>query len=78
MLDDLRDGHHQPDGGRLLGEQRAEIDGDRLHRIECGIHRAEQDAAMRGVLRRVGDAETLAHRVVELRRIQPHMRVRQR
>ena len=38
----------------------------------------EQRAAMRGILRRVGDAESLAHRVVQLRGIQPHMRVRQR
>ena len=33
---------------------------------------------MRRVLRCIGDAETLAHRIVDLRRVQPHMRVGER
>ena len=47
VLDDLRDGHHQPDRRCLLGQQSAKINGDRLHRTKRHIHRAEQHAAMR-------------------------------
>ena len=35
VLDDLRDRHHQPDRRGLLGQQRAEIDTDRLHRVRA-------------------------------------------
>ncbi len=51
---------------------------ERLHRVQRRIHRAEQHAPMRRILRCIGDAKPLAHRVVDLRRVEPHMRVGQR
>ncbi len=78
VLDDLRHRHHQPRRRGLLGQQRAEIHRHRLHRVERRVDRDEQRPPMRRVLRRIGDAQPLAHHVVHLRRIQPHMRVRQR
>ena len=55
VLDDLRHRHHQPRRRCLLGQQRAEIDRHRLHRIERRVDRREQRAAMRRLLRRIGD-----------------------
>ena len=78
VLDDLRHRHHQPRRRGLLRQQRAEIHRHRLHRVERGVDRGEQGAAMRGVFRRVGDAQPLAHHVVDLRRVQPRVGVRQR
>ena len=45
---------------------------------ERRVHRAEQHAAMRRILGCIGDAEPLAHRIVDLRRVEPHMRVGER
>ena len=47
VLDDLRHRHHQPRGRGLLGDQRAEIDRHGLHRIQRGVDRGEQGAAVR-------------------------------
>ena len=78
MLDDLRHRHHQPGRRCLLGQQGAEIHRHRLHRVQRGVDRGEQRAPVRGVLRRVGDAQPLAHHVVDLRRVQPRVGVRER
>ena len=78
VLDDLRDRHHQLRGRGLLGDQRAEIDRFGLDRVQRGVDRGEQRAAVGRILRRVGDAQPLADDVVELRRVQPRMGVRQR
>ena len=78
VLDDLRHRHHQARGRCLLDQQRAEVDRHRLHRIERRVDRREQRAAMRRLLRRIGDRQTLAHDIVDLRGIEPRVRVRQR
>ena len=78
VLGDLRDGHHQADGGRLLGQQGAEIDGDGAHVVQRRVDGGQQGAAAHRVARRVVQAQALADGVVELRRVQPHLRVGQR
>ena len=75
MLHHLRDRHHQPSGGGLLGEEGAEVDGFGLHRVQSRVDRGEQGAPARGVFRRVGDAKALADDVVQLRRVEPDMRM---
>ena len=77
VLDDLRHRHHQLGRRGLFGKQRAEIDRHRLHRVQRGIDGDEQGPPVRRVLRRVGDAQPLAHHVVDLRRVQSRVRVRQ-
>ena len=73
MLDHLHDRHHQPRRRSLLGHQSAEIDRLRLHGIERAIDGAEQHAPAGGIGRRIGKAQALAHAVMQLRRVQPHM-----
>ncbi len=58
--------------------QRAEIHRLGLDRVQRGIDRGEQRAAVGRILRRVGDAQPLADHVMDLRGVQPRVGVRQR
>ena len=78
MLDDLGDRHHQLCRRGLLADQGAEVHRFGLYHVQGGIDFAEQRAATRWIFRRIGKSQALPHDVVDLRRIQPCVRVRER
>ena len=77
VLDDLRHRHHQPLGRRPFLHQRFEADRQRPHAPEQIVDGIEVRSPIRRIVRLGLEAHQPPRRVVQLRRVEPHMNMRQ-